>query len=304
MKSLQNLINAKMGLKTFAFLTLAACGFTACKKTQAIPAANSQDIGLNFYSASDVMKSAYSAKGGAVAVFVDQYQELTMPLNYAEASFSHFPVLSYFEGLSPEYPVNFNMGSIPNFAHYVAGSHRLMFTDTTNTIVTELTINPPAESFTTLYLADDITMPGAHAAYTAIAVQEDRSPVDSGKVGIRFIHLSPDAGPLTCTLLMPDGNTGHPFAQALQFKEASAYQYFDAGTANAGIVHFNLNNDANGAEVITGAPFKPGKRYAIVIDGFLTSQQRQIAGKNPDGSLNYTPIIIAQNLKAELRTIY
>jgi hypothetical protein len=287
-------------LKRYACLSviLLAISLAGCKKeiTPALPG-DVSGMGLNFYPASDVI-AAYANLRQLTAIYVDQYN-ITLPgsLNSAIPAFYYSG-----NGTAEEYPGLYNVFS---YVRYNAGSHRLMFTDTTNTVVVDTTLDFPAKTFHSIYFADAPVAANARAAYKMIAVEEKREPVPAGKIGVRFVHLSADAGDLTVTQQKPGGTIVQLLPKAIGFLEATPYQYLDDSQAISGLLRFALTNASNGASALTGVQFYPGHSYVIVISGFLNDQQRQIpAGKNPDGSRQYTSITIQKNLRATVRRSY
>lgn len=272
--------------------------FTGCKKEAA---GVNDNVALNFYSASDVMSAISSPTRSTTAVYVDQVLQQKGPIiNNTNLS---FPYLTYGYSSVPEYPSLIRQGLI-NYARFNAGDHHLFFTDPLNTIVVDTLIKPEINSYNCVYLAD---APGTDTkvSFRAVTVAEDRNAAPTGKVGVRFIHLSPDAGDLTVSLVNSAGNTISTISEPLKYPAASAYQILDATGISGGVLHFNLTNTATGANINTGIPFSEGKHFVIVITGFLKDQQRQAAtAKNPDGSLIYNHITIPASLRAELRIAY
>lgn len=293
----------RFDLRSISFLWVALLTFTfaSCKKGLTVIPGGKEDIALNFYPASDVLNAAYSLTQSTIAVYVDKYIQQKGPLfsgtGHAFATFS-FGFVGY-----NEYP-NTLANNGTNYVRYNAGSHKIMFTDTTNAIIADTTINPAAKSYTCLYIADAPAAANAPAVYKVIAVNEDRN-VPANKVGIKFIHLSPDAGDLTISLQKADGSLTGILPNTLKYPQASAYQYFDASAVISGLLRFTLANPANGATVIKGVPYNPGRSYVLVISGFLNDTQRQMpTGKNPDGSVKYATVSISKNLRADVRTSY
>ncbi|MET0636072.1 MAG: hypothetical protein ABWZ25_08575 [Chitinophagaceae bacterium] len=274
--------------------------FNACKKefTSAIPG-DKESISLNFYAASDVLKTIGK---GVVPVFIDKYE----PNRVINSFNSPYPFFDYdVQGQKLDYPYIFGTHSGLYYARFDAGSHHYMFTDTTRCIVVDTTLMLPAKTYTCFYLTDAAVADNSPAKYIVKAVNELRS-VPDGKVGVRFVHMSADAGDLTCSFQKADGSLVNSLPETLKFGEASAYQYYDANDVSANkLLLFSLNNTNTGATILTGVSFNPGRSYIIVISGFLRDQMRQIPTvKNPDGSFSYVSATIGKNLRAEIRTSY
>lgn len=285
------------------YILLGAFGLlvlSACKKdvTAALPD-DKESVALNFYAASDVLKTVGK---GIVPVFIDKYE----PERVIGSFNAPYPYFDYNpQGQRLDYPAIYGSNSGLYYTRFVAGEHHYMFTDTSKSIVVDTTMTFAEKSYTCLYLTDAATADNAPAKYTIRALEETRS-VPEGKIGVRFIHLSADAGELTCNLLKADGSVVDILPSAIKFGEASPYQYYDAASISPNnLLRFSLLNSVTGATVVTGVAFTPGRSYVIVVSGFLHDQRRQIAaGKNPDGSTKYGSVTIGKNLRAEIRTSY
>jgi hypothetical protein len=279
----------------------------ACKKYVTELPGNTASNALNFYSASDVMAAAYgTAASTATAVYVDTLKSKTAP--YAAGTYDRFPVFDYSNSNWLVFPLSETGGGFLVYAYYNnrQNGHRLFFTDTAGTPMLDTLIRPAPASYTCVYLADaPNAAPNSPAVYQMVAVPEARAGVPAGKVGIRFINLSPDAGSLACSLLKADGSLTALSAGNISYGQASAYQYLDSTATSSGLVKLSLSNPANGANVLTGVAFASGRSYVVVITGFLNDQQRQVrSGTNPDGSAKYTTISITSNLRAVIRKSY
>ncbi|MFD2327061.1 hypothetical protein [Mucilaginibacter galii] len=278
-------------------LSLAACK----KQVNEVLPGNEQDVAINFHSASDVMETAYGPGRMAIALYVDQFKEQSRPVSSETSNPFPFFSFGYLNGL--DYPQPNNAGI--NYARYAAGDHRLMLTDVNNKIVLDTIIKTSGRSFNAVYVADAMAADGSNVKYKLVVAPDDRKPVD-GKTGIRFIHLSADAGTLSCNLVKLNGDLAGTQAGELTFGQYSSYQYFGTDDlATGGLIRFSLSNTANGVKFDTGVPFDAGRNYTIVISGFRTDQQRQVVtGKNADGSVKNETISINNNLHAVIRRSY
>lgn len=273
---------------------------SACKKeiTSALPD-NQESIALNFYAASDVLKTIGT---GIVPVFIDKYE----PRRVIGSFNAPYPFFDYnVQAQKLDFPAIYGTNSGLYYVRFNAGAHHYMFTDTARNIVVDTTITFPVKSYHCFYLTDAATADDAPAKYMIRAIEEPRS-VPKGKVGVRFVHMSADAGELTCNFQKADGSLVNSLSAPLKFGTCSDYQYYDAADVSANnLLRFSLSNPNTGATVLTGAAFSPGRSYVIVVTGFLNDQRRQIpVGKNPDGSIRYVSATIGKNLRAEVRTSY
>lgn len=283
-------------------ISLVLLVLASCKKEvdSALPG-NTEDMALNFYAATDVMDAAYAPNQASVAVYVDKFQEQSNPISTNSGNTFPYFAFGFKDGRS--FPASNTDGM--NYIRYNAGNHRLMFTDVTNAVVLDTTIVVNPKSFDALYLADKATLPGAPAEYELVVAQEDNKTI-ADKTGIRFIHLSADAGNITCNLQKLNGDLVSTQAGEMAFGQVSAYQYFGIDeAATGGLIRFTLSNAANGVKFNTGVPFAAGRNYVILISGFRTDQQRLVTtGKNADGSIKKETITIGSNLRAEARRSY
>jgi len=273
--------------------------FAACsKETQPVLPENTPDVAFNYFLASEAMIQAYGPTRGRIYIHVDNYVDYQKILSGTAAS---PPTLSIgYNNTSMEYP--WRRGTeVINYERYRAGDHRFFLTDVFNNVVLDTIISSTPASFNCLYLADGIAINGAEAQYKIVLLPEERSAVE-GKTQVRFVHLSPDAGKISCKLKRSDGSTTD--VTTLGFGEASSYVAFDSTQTTEGLFRFVLNT-TDGYEIATGAPNSAGHNYVVMITGFRNTQQRQVAtDKSADGALIYKTITINPGLKTELRSTY
>ncbi len=301
MKELSNTKRMVMvtGYRNF-FILLLIISLTACKKMvlTELPG-DKAAIELNFYPASDVL-NAYIPRGQFIPIYVDHFID-----NPSPQSVLGLPGFQYSSiGVPSDFPSSQNI-SVVTYLPYNVGVHRVMFADNLNMVVLDTSFNQPAKSYNCLYFGDAPAAVNAPSKYKMVVVQEDRSGIAPDQVGVRFIHLGPDAGTLRCNRVRADGSLTNAAPASLNFGSYTDYQYFTAQDTVRGLLRFSLDNPAGGVSIPTAVPYIPGRKYAIVISGFLNDQQRQIpAGKNPDSTTLYQPITISRNLRATVRRIY
>ena len=273
---------------------------SSCKKfTENLPG-NVQDNALNFYTVSDVLSVAYgspSASSSVTAVFVDSLRPNAF--DHFSASYAIFPVFNYntYQTWGAQYPFPFGSYPFLIYAYYnqLPAGHRLFFTDTSAAVVLkDTTIQPAGSSYTCIYFADaPVTTQNQPVQFNVFAYNEDRSVVPSGKIGVRFINLSPDAGALTCNLLTGSGGTQDMLNSAsLSYGQASDYRYLDSSViTDQGAVAFNLYNSTTGTGLKTGVLFSAGRRYVILVAGALNDRQVQFGTKTLKVSNNLRVIV-------------
>lgn len=289
---------AQKGFTTGFFILLLLGSITACKKMVVTELPGNQEATeLNFYPASDVLNT-YTPRGAFTPIYIDHFMAVPKGANLPGFQYSGTT------GLPSDYPSSQHI-AVVTYVPYNAGVHRVMFADNSNSVLLDTSINQPDKSFNCLYLGDAPTAVNAPSKYKMVIVPEDRSGIAPDQVGIRFIHLGPDAGALRCSRLRADGTLTNAAPASLDFGNYTAYQYFTAQDTVRGLLRFSLDNPANGASIATAVPYNPGRKYAVLISGFLNDQQRQVpAGKKPDSTILYQSITISRNLRATVRRIY
>lgn len=261
---------------------------------------NIEDASFNFYLSSEVMQQAYSLSKGTVAAYVDTHQPIngnTIMSVQTNPNLT-FPAITLGTFYTPEYPLMVN-GEVLRYIRYRSGPHRLFFTDVTNTTVLDTEITAAPKSKNCFYFIDKPANNGADAQYTLLKVEESQS-VTEGKTGVRFVHLSPDAGKITCK--MEQSNGSETEVASLDFSTVSPYQILDNSQTVAGLFRFKFTT-SDGYVFTGGAPNNPGRNYVIMISGFRTAQQRRIAMEKMDnGSIRYENLTIKPGLRAEIRS--
>ncbi|HEK22394.1 MAG TPA: hypothetical protein ENO28_18275 [Bacteroidetes bacterium] len=274
----------------------------ACKKDikPALPG-EQESAAVNYYIVSDVMNAAYGPSRGTTAAYADSVQQHG---NIIYNTDSRYPVFAFGFLANPEYPTVNDVSGINLFTYIRcnAGNHKFLFTDVTNAIVADTVTRLESNSWNSLYLADKPQADGADAAYTVLSVPEPRT-AEEGKIGVRFINLSPDAGALDCKVLLSDGLTASNTLASVRFREASAYTWLTQEQAANGLLRLQIGNSRS--NIISAVPARPGRAFVIVIRGFLHNTTRRITtGKNADGSLIRETINISAGLRTDVRTSY
>jgi hypothetical protein len=295
-------INYICKMHTAMILVAVSALCASCKKdvVASLPGAQ-KSAALNFYIASDVMNAGYGPGRGTTAAYVDSIQ------NHGDILYnpdSRYPVFAFGFLANPEYPQVRDLSGINLFTYirYNSGIHKLLFTDITNTIVADTTTNLEGSSWNSLYLADKPQANGTDAAYTILSVPEPRT-AEEGKTGVRFIHLSPDAGALDCKALLPDGVTPANTLANVRFREASAYTWLTQEQAANGLLRLQIGSSHS--QIITAIPAMPGRAFVVIIRGFINNTTRRLTtGKNADGSLIRETVNITPGLHADVRASY
>lgn len=253
------------------------------------------DASVNFYNASEVMASSQTL-GTNNYVFVDDTVK----------KFASFA--SYLTDLR-QYPNNnFNYGGYRMFSwmRMPAGTHRLQLTCHTKFPVADTSLFIPANTYQSVYLSES---PEGDAVYRLLVVPEEHTG-EPGKVRIRIVHLSADAGTLRCYRSLGEGQqttTGLP--QDISYGTATPYVTLDTtGTAQTrGNIILRLvdKNDPGNVVISTGVPGEPGSSFVLLLQGFRQATTRRlITGVKADGKFTDTTVTVPANLRVNVRRTY
>jgi hypothetical protein len=278
----QSLHILRMFLSGICLFTLISIT-TGCTKTiEEVLPDNKKDIALNFYNASDVIRS--TGLKGTVPVYLDSvlFGSFSGEFN---AGFGEFPLFLSSGG---------NNTIVYN--RFDAGTHRFIVGKENAGGSVDTTVNLSAEEFYCLYFADAAGGDNADAAYNLFAIPERQQTPPAGMMGVRFVHLSPDAGSLICSRRTADGSLTNALPADLLFGSYSDYQFFSPLDAVESLLRFSLDNPVNKIAFPVGVPFTAGRCFTVVISGFNTEVTRLMKIGEEYRSVN-----VQRNLRAVLR---
>lgn len=257
-----------------------------------------ESVGLNFYISSDVMLTAYSTERENTAAYIDSLRE-DSDLSY-HTSNRLFPSFTYGYINNPEYP-SLTRSSPYSYVYFNSGNKRIFFTDSENKAVVDTLFTFDADKYYSLYLTDELNGSNNDADYQAVLSEEPRT-AEAGKIGVRFIHLSADAGDLECYALSADGTVLPDALASLSFKDVSGYTFLAPDEAVNGILRLQIENEE--INFTTGVPAIPGRNHVVVIRGFANEQNREIQRTGEDGSITKEMVSVASNLRTTIRRSY
>ncbi len=287
---------------TLITMLLSVTLLVSCKKDRdaSLPG-DRESASVNLYITSDVMNAAYGPGRGTTAAYIDS---ITNHGSIIYNTDSRYPVFAFGFLANPEFPQVFDQSGINLFTYtrFNAGSHRLIFTDVTNTPIADTAQALEGNTWNSIYLADKPHLSGSEAAYTILSVNEPRK-AQEGKTGVRFIHLSPDAGQLECKALMADGTIAQETLATVRFRDATDYTWLTQEQAANGLLRIQISNSK--VNLITAVPARPGRAFVVVIRGFANNTIRRVTtGKNTDGSQIRENVKISANVRADVRASY
>lgn len=271
---------------------------------------------VQYYGVSETFPQYNPFNGGVRQSGINIYADT---LEYKITNYGRLiPIISFLPAGSKQnwYPsVESNQ---PFYMNYKAGSHRFFFTYMgwdSNTSVTDANIplsrladvsfDLPAEKYHTLYFTDDKAAEGAVAAYRVVKVEDIREKaVQSGKVSVRFIQLSMDAGKVTVKQWMKDG-TEKDLQLHLDFGDSTGYLELDTTEAQSGVLLFNIYPEGSTDYTTVGIPTETGHSFDVLLHGFTQVHSRQIVtGSTVDYRPVYKTVTFAQSFDATVRKMY
>ncbi|WP_162946268.1 DUF4397 domain-containing protein [Chitinophaga barathri] len=269
----------------------------ACKKLQ--PANDiPPDAAVNLFNASQVIQA--TGPFDQKKIYVDGY----------DTTGSQYVYFNYQSGRPLEYPVEtLAPGTVPGipYMRLQAGSHEFTFTNAAKFKAGDISSDFPAGTLHQLYLADGIPASDSLATYNVLRVEEDRRQ-PAGKVRVRFVHLSPDAG--NFKMYRMDANNNRLFSglpAEITYGAASPYAELDtAGAINQRLVlHYFQGADTLSSLLSTSVPAEPGTSYVIVINGFKGKHAiKNPTGRSQSGTVEYETINFEATLAGYVRRSY
>lgn len=101
-----------------------------------------------------------------------------------------------------------------------------------------------------------------------LVVVDDWEDPDSNHAGVRFIHLSPDAGEIVVEV----NNGEKPFGPMEIFKDASEFEEFDKGKYN-----FKIKSKETGEVLVTASEveIKGNRIYTLILRGEISQDEEE-----------------------------
>ncbi|MES2458229.1 MAG: hypothetical protein V4594_21910 [Bacteroidota bacterium] len=302
-------------------LLIAIFTVTGCKKdfTAAAPG-DGTTASLNFYGMSETFPfyNSINSSYGGVGIFVDKEENASYFINSQLATLPYFE----FNGLSKlimfPYLAADPLGKTM-YLDYKAGEHQVIFSylvakEADKTVgmpllrMADTTIKMAAGSHSSMYLADAPAAEGARAVYKLVRTEQPlEKAVTVGKVSVRFVNLSPDAGNLRVSLVDANGTENTSLLpQNLAFAGASDYTALDISGSTDRQLLIRVYSSTGNIPLITSAiPAQAGHSFEMVIHGFKAAHQQQVvSGVNADGSPSFKTVTLPVSLSLTARQTY
>lgn len=250
--------------KTISTFLLLLALFSSCKKGQdVLLPGNAEDFRISFLSSSVVFPRA-TANVAAFRLYADYINRDSI------LSLKGFPAGAY--------PYSFVNGPVI-YTRFRAGNRKLIITDLKDSVYLQSQKQFQAHSIYNCYVADDVTVTDSSQIKYKVLYSDDSEPVQAGKIGVRFINLSPDAGTFNAAQELAGGSL--KALQPLNFAEPSPFYFFDQkDIVSNNIIPFVLSNTQKGLKLTTGLSFVAGINYVILIKGFAYNKVKTDAQNN------------------------
>ncbi|UWX61219.1 DUF4397 domain-containing protein [Chryseobacterium oranimense] len=210
-----------------------------------------EDFRLNIMASSDVFPQEFSSIG---LMYLDHIRKDSVQILGTQ-----FPQRPY-----PSLPV----GNDPNvlYTRLTSGNRKMIFTSVKDSILYEAQHNFVRKGTYNMFIADDMVQDSTKIQYRNVFSDDSNLP-QNGKIGIKFINLSPDSGEVTISQGMKDGSKKQ--LAALAFSQSSPYLFLDEqAIVSNGIIPFSFQNSKKKIFIDNGVAFKQGVNYLIILKGF------------------------------------
>lgn len=150
-------------------------------------------------------------------------------------------------------------------------------------------------SRTTIYMTDDVN----DREYRTVVTADNARRIE-GKVQVRIINLSPDAGTLQISRTYHDGRKEAVEALSpIPFTEYTPYVPFDIAGTEQEAGYLTLEMQTSGAPVTVGVAAMSGSIYTIVVQGFVNPTTRSIiTGRDDQQQLIYNTVSLPSDCRA------
>lgn len=309
-------------MKQFLTLITGLTLLVSCKSELDFPFDSAASV--NYYLVSDVLETRYTinSKTPVLGVFLDGKEQSQTTAN-TEIQTPDIPYLNSSIGqksfpFSNEVLIKPTHGQ-PFYMAHTAAEHAFLFAFTTNTrfagtpffieMVRHKQVLMP-NAYYTYYFADAPVIDGEEAAYKLIVAQQPRQNVaQQGKVAVRLINLSADAGALSIKLQQKNntGQTSQALPQALSYGQVPDYVLLDTAQEQDGLLVFNVYNAQTNQLLLVGSvPAATGHSFEVLLHGFINEAKRSVATKydTKNGPSAYQTLTIAPNFRATVRQTF
>lgn len=167
--------------------------------------------------------------------------------------------------------------NISSYNWLAPGPHRIGFSDTSGkTEISEMYTTLKQDSWYTFYLADSLGF------YTILMSEENIHDRPETKARIRFVHLSPDSGPVDFLI----NQTPVATLENLAYKTITPFTEVDPMDNPAFRIKASGAGPEEPALVRKAFSLYPGRSYTFIFRGYKTAQE-----DNPNTTFNLSAII-------------
>jgi len=219
-----------------------------------------EDFRMNIMAVSDVFPQEFSSIS---FMYLDHIHK-----DSAHILGSQFPKRPY-----PSLPT----GNDPNvlYTRFTSGNRKMIFTSVKDSILYQAQHNFVRKGTYNMFIADDMVEDSTKIQYRNVFSDDSNLP-QNGKIGVKFINLSPDSGEVIVSQGMKDGSKKQ--LAILAFSQSSSYLFLDEqAIVSNGIIPFSLQNDKKNIFIDNGVAFKQGVNYLIILKGFTFPKTKKDA---------------------------
>lgn len=261
---------------------------------------------VNYFSASDFLAAQSqigSLPGGLDFPIRTDAKELE--------DIGRYPFFRYIKGAGlDQYPVPSAPSAMKETAVFYTqlpvGRHRFTFyCDTVPFVSKQLQAELKQDSYTLFYLADSLREDGV-ADYHAQYITEQREVANPGKLSLRLVHLSPDAGQLTLRAKKTDGSYTQDLAQ-VKYPDITPYAAIDTTGLTGANGQLSLGLFDPTGTMLTSFSLAGGANasYHVVIRGFYKPHDIRLPYyRTSSGDMMYQTYSLNANLRTSTRRIY
>lgn len=263
-----------------------------------------QQAFVNFFDASEVLrKSKFSASPIYINDSIPHAPfQLAFPYFDTNEGERFYPFSVYSHRSVPNYVVN------PDYRIYDPvywlpmdqDNYKFIFSSWEKVFVKDTTLHLPSQQFTSVYISDD---PAVDGEFKVLALSEEHRRTE-GKVRVRFIHLSSDAGKIKVSRRDATGAEIHEdLSTGLTNGEVTEYLEIDtvgtSATNNNILLTFYDAENPDKILYVKALPAIPGSSFVAVILGNREATTRKLKSIGT----TYETVEIDPNFRVSLRRI-
>lgn len=295
-----------IALATYCLFSLL---FSSCSQFEPELPGNQGGTAVNYYGFSDAISQLKTDVGNEIAsstirIYVNEWDSAY----FNSVSFQFPPTLSNFYPDGTTYwPYATSItNSTEMYQRIEAGGNTFVFEDYTQTYVKETRFAMEPQKWYTLYFADSLRAGNDTLAFSSFLAEEPRE-ASPGKVRLRLVNLSPDAGKVQLRVKRLDDSyiDGIDIPEAA-YAQASPYIEVDTtGISAYGQISLDVLDENGIVIAASGADINPSGNFHIVLLGYRNQTSVVMNYKIlPSGAMLYRKTTITPNLRVAARRMY